>query len=379
MKMKLYTSLIITLLFPALVFSQNTVQEWFDKGVKLKSEKRAADAIIAFKEAVKIKSDYKEAWYEMGWCQNDVKDYGGAILSLNKARSLWPGVPKLHFELAYAFEKTNKNDSAVYHYNQVLQLKSDYASAYKQLGYVYYNKSDNENALNHFLKYEQTYKNPINDYLYWYRKGYVQNAVRQFEAAKISLNKSLELKSDYLNTYLELGFASARLKQDEVAIEYYQKGIELDPKSHIPLNGIAEVYRDNKKDMNEAINWYKKTLELNPDERKANFGMGYCNNSLNNYTEAIPYLQKAIQKEPDYIAAYVELGYSQYKSGDNSSALTSFNKALSLNPRNENARYYSALVYISENNKEMAQKIVDELKTLNSRHAATLQEKVSKL
>ena len=60
--MKPYTSLIITLLFPVLVFCQNTAQEWYDKGVKLKGEKRAGDAIIAFKEAVKLKSDYKEAW-----------------------------------------------------------------------------------------------------------------------------------------------------------------------------------------------------------------------------------------------------------------------------------------------------------------------------
>ena len=377
--MKPYTSLIITLLLPAFVFCQNTAQEWYDKGVKLKGEKRASEAITAFKEALNLKSDYKEAWYEMGWCQNDMKDYNGALSSLNKARALWTGIPKLHFEMGYAFEKTNKNDSAIYQYNQVLQLKSDYASAYKQLAYVYYNQGDNENALKHFLKYEEVYKNPITDYLYWYRKGYVQNALKQYEPAKVSLSKSLEAKTDYINTYLELGFASSRLKQDEAAIEYYKKGIELDPKSHVPLNGIAEVYRDNKKDMTEAMTWYRKTLALNPDERKANFGMGYCNNSLNNYSEAITYLQKAIQQEPDYTAAYVELGYSQYKSGDNSSALTSFNKALSLNPKNENARYYSTLVYIDQNNREMAQKMVDELKTLNSRHVTTLQEKVNKL
>ena len=289
------------------------------------------------------------------------------------------GIPKLHFEMGYAFEKTNKNDSAIYQYNQALQLKSDYASAYKQLAYVYYNQNDNENALKHFSKYEEIYKNPITDYLYWYRKGYVQNALKQYEPAKVSLTKSLESKTDYINTYLELGFASSRLKQDEAAIEYYKKGIELDPKSHVPLNGIAEVYRDNKKDMTEAMTWYRKTLALNPNERKANFGMGYCNNSLNNYPEAIAYLQKAIQQEPDYTAAYVELGYSQYKSGDHSSALTSFNKALSLNPKNENARYYSTLVYIEQNNKGMAQKMVDELKTLNSRHVTTLQEKINKL
>src|SRR5688572_26782615 len=115
--MKLYNSLLITLFFPALVYCQTTAQDWYDKGVRLKGEKNPGDAINALKEAVKLKSDYKEDWYEMGWCQNDIKDYGGAINSLKKARSLWTGVAKVHFELGYAFEKTNTIDSAIYQYN----------------------------------------------------------------------------------------------------------------------------------------------------------------------------------------------------------------------------------------------------------------------
>jgi tetratricopeptide (TPR) repeat protein len=378
LKMKLYTSLVI-LLFPALSYCQTTAQEWYDKGVKLKGEKKAGEAITAFKEAVKLKSDFKEAWYDMGWCQNDVKDYNGAIYSLTRARSLWTGIARIHFELGYAFDKTGSIDSAINQYNQALQISNTYSLAYKQLGYIYYNKNDNETALSNFSKYEETTKNPINDYLYWYRKGYMQNALKQYEPAKISLNKSLEFKTDYANTYLELGFGCKNLKQDDDAIAWYKKAMDLDPKSHVPLNGIGEVYRDNKKDVNEAMNWYKKTLAINPDERKANFGVGYCLNSLTNYAEAIPYLQKAIRQEPTYTAAYVELGYSLYKTGSNDAALESFNKALSLNPKNENARYYATLVYLNQSNKSMAQKMVDELKSLNSRYVSELQERVDKL
>jgi hypothetical protein len=50
-----------------------------------------------------------------------------------------------------------------------------------------------------------------------------------------------------------------------------------------------------------------------------------------------------------------------------------------LNPKNENARYYAGLVYINQKDKTMAQKMVDELKALNSKNAETLQEKVNKL
>lgn len=377
--MEKITCHLLGILLPVLIFSQTTAKEWYDKGIKLKNEKKSAEALTAFKEALKLKSDYTDALYESGWCQNEMKDYAGAIVTLRQVRNFWPTVPKVYFELAYAFEKNGNPDSAITNYNRCLQLKPDYASAYKQQGYVFYNKEDYIMALRHFQQYEQNVKDPITDYLYWYRKGFTCNALKEYEQAKTCLNKSLEFKTDYLNTYLELGFACTRLKQDEDAINWYKKAMEADSKSHIPYNGIGEVYRDNKKDMAEAMNWYQKSLAINANERKANFGMGYCLNSSGKYTEAIPYLEKAIRSEPTYTAAYVELGYSQYKLNNRPAAITNLNKAVSLNPKNENARYYLCLIYIGQKNKTMAQKMVDELKSLNSRHSTTLLEKVNNM
>ena len=379
MQMKLSSAILATLFFPVLLFSQTTAEEWYNKGVSLKTDKRSGEALLAFKEAVKLKSDYKEAFYEMGWCQNDTKDYVGAIASLRKARSLWPDVYKIHFELGYAFEKINSIDSAINNYNQCLQITTNNGGVYRQLGYIYYNKDDFQTALSYFQKYEEVNKTQVTDYLYWYRKGFMQNAEKKYTEAIEALQKSLLYKKDYINTYLELGFAANKMKQADEAINWFNEAMKLDAKSHIPYNGIAEVYRDTKKDIDMAISWYQRSLAVKTDERKACFGMGYCLNNKGRYSEAVTYLKKAIDQEPTYTAAYVELGYSHYMLSDNSSALDNFNKALNLNPKNENARYYSGLVYINQNNKTMAQKMVDELKTLNSKNADKLQEKVNKL
>ena len=153
----------------------------------------------------------------------------------------------------------------------------------------------------------------------------------------------------------------------------------LDPKNHIPYNGIAEVYRDNKKDCVLAMEWYSKTLSINQNERKANYGIGYCLNSAGKCQEAIPYLKRAIESENNYPAAYVELGYSFYKTNNNSEAITQFDKAISLNPQNENARYYKGLVYISLKDKMNAQKMADQLKELGSKNTASLQERINKM
>jgi len=376
MRKSIFVSL---LLICVSVCKAQTATEYYEKGNDLKGEMKIKEALAAYKEATRLDPNYSAAWYEMGWCSNDLKDYTGAISYLRKARPMWSSIPKVYFELGYAFEKTEKLDSATANYNRCLELKPDYSLAHKQLGTMAYNKSDYTTALKHYKKYEEFSKTTITDYLYWYRRGFANNALKNYEDAKGSLNKSLEIKKDYTNTYLELGFAYKNLKQNDDAISNYKKAIELDPQSHIPYNGIGEVYRDNIKDRREAMAWYQKALDINSKERKACFGVGYCLNSLGKYSEAIPYLKTAIEQETTYTAAYVELGYSYYMTKNNSLALTSLNKALEQNPKNINARYYSGLIYIDQKNKTMAQQMVDELKELGSKDATALQEKVNKM
>lgn len=369
----------IILFFTALAANGQDATTLYNEGVALKDAKKSKEALEKFKAAIALKPDYTAAFYEMGWCQNDTRNYDGAMASLRKARTVWSSIPKVHFELGYAFEKLNLLDSAIQSYNKCLFYKADYSLAFKQLGVIAYSKDDYVTALDYFAKYEAATKNPITDYMYWYRKGFMNNAQKNYDGAKIALLRSLENKKDYANTYLELGFAASRLKQGDEAINYFNQAAALEPASHVPYNGIGEVYRDVKKDIDKAIEWYKKSLTVKKDERKACFGLGYCYNSKGQFTEAIPYLKKAIEQEATYTAAYVELGYSYYRTNNNIQAATNYKKALQLNPTNENARYYMGLMYIDEKNKAKAQQMVDELKELNSKNAASLQEKVNKM
>ncbi|CAF3810732.1 unnamed protein product [Rotaria sp. Silwood1] len=351
----------------------------YNEGVKLKEAKSIPLAIEKFKQAIALNPNYSDAYYQMGWCQNDTKDYSGAIISLRQARILWRSTPKVHFELGYAFENTGQTDSAIQSYHSCLFYKSNYSTALKQLGYIHYTKEAYDVALDYFGKYEAAVKDSITNYLYWFKKGFSHNALKNYTAAKVALQRSLSYKTDYINTYLELGFACFKLKEDDEAIKFYTKVIDMDSKNHIPYNGIADVYRDNKKDMDMAITWYKKTLAIKTDERKACYGMGYCLNNKDGYAEAVNYLKKAIAGEPTYTAAYVELGYANYMLSNNTEAIINLKKALELNPKSENARYYFALVYINQGDKIKAQQMVDELKNLNPKKADTLQKKVDEL
>ncbi len=377
--MKKISTLLAGMIVAGMTLQAQDATSLYKEGVTLKNQKKVVEALDKFKKALAIKPDYTEALYEMGWCQNDLKEYTSAIASLRKARVGWPAIPKVHFELGYAFEKNKNADSAIACYKKCIQYKADYSLAWKQLGTIYYNDEKPEDALLCFNTYERAAKDSIKDYLYFYRKGFCYNAAKKFDSALAPLNRSTQLKADYLNTWLELGFANSRLKKADEAIGYYRKAIDVDPKSHVGYNGIGEVYRDYKKDMNEAMAWYRKALEVKPRERKACFGLGYCLNSQQKYAEAIPYLRTAIAEEPTYTAAFVELGYSLFKTGANTEAEEKLKQALALNPKNENARYYLVLLYVSQKNKAKAQEQVDELKKIGSKYVTELQTKVNGL
>lgn len=370
------TSIVACVLLLSQAATGQDAKSLYEEGVRLKNDKKTKEALEKFQAAIAKQPDYTEALYESGWCQNEIGYYNAAILSLRKARKAWSNVPKVFFELGYAFEKSERYDSARACYNECIRIKPDYAGAYKQLGMVAYQQDDYTTALGYFASYESNVKTEIKDYLFWYRKGFMLNAGKDYNGAITALKQGIPFKADYANFYLELGFSNTKLKQAEEAEAYFKKAIELDPKSHIPYNGIAEVYRDVKRDMEQAMTWYKKALEINSKERKACFGMGYCLNSQSRFTDALPYLKTAVEQEPTYTAAWVELGYTQYALGNYTEALTSLNKALTLNNANENARYYACLVYIKQGNRAQAQKMVDELKSLGSRYAAMLQPKV---
>jgi len=375
-KMRMIFSIVF---FFSVTLSAQEASSFYKEGLTLKETGKAREALEKFKKALLLKPGYTEALYEMGWCYNDLKEYKNAITSLQQARNGMGTFAKLYFELGYAFEKSELYDSARKTYKRCLELNPVYSGAFRQLGQVAYLTDDNAAALDYFRQYEMTWKVPSTDYFYWFQKGFSFNAMKQYDSASTALNKSLEFKKNYTNTWLELGFACSRLKKNEESISYYKKAIELLPESHIPYNGIGEVYRDNYKNMDEAINWYRKALEINSNERKANYGMGYCLNSKSNYTEALPYLRKAVAAEPTYMAAYVELGYALFKTGSLPEAVTNLRKAIELNPKNENARYYLVLLYVQQKDKVNAQRYVDELRSLSSKYVTELQAKVDTL
>jgi tetratricopeptide (TPR) repeat protein/2-polyprenyl-3-methyl-5-hydroxy-6-metoxy-1,4-benzoquinol methylase len=84
--------------------------------------------------------------------------------------------------------------------------------------------------------------------------------------------------------------------------------------------------------IDEAIQWYRKSLEVNPENTTALSNMGFALQTKGNLDEAIACLQKAISIKPDFVEAHSNLGNALKDQGELDEAVISFQKAISIKP-----------------------------------------------
>ncbi len=358
-------------------WAQPSGTDYFAEGKKAKAANNYALAIENFKKATEQKPSYAEAWYELGWCYNEEKKYNDAINALKNAKRLSPDEAKVFYESGYANDFGEKYEDAIADYKRCIELDSDYGAAYRQLANIYFDlDKDYANALQYYLQYiDRSAEKDISSKT-WYKKGYSEIEAAQYDDAIASLKKSAALDPKYAPAYDEIGFAYYKLSQPDEAISAYTSSMRIDAKSSTPYSGTGDVFRYLKQNPEEAFNYYKKGVEINPKSQNCNFGVGWCYNDKSNYEAAIPYLKKTIEINPKYAAAFTELGYAYYGLKRYDEALMELNKSVKLNEGGV-AYYYIGLCYIAKNQKEKAKEIHQKLVALNSKDAPNLLAKIN--
>lgn len=93
------------------------------------------------------------------------------------------------------------------------------------------------------------------------------------------------------------------------------------------LGLIADIVYDYK----QAVSYYKKAVQLRPDNYVYNYNVGVKNLwNLENYLEAEKYLQESIKYNPSYYSSHMYLGSAKLKIGKEVEAKDEFRIALEL-------------------------------------------------
>lgn len=107
----------------------------------------------------------------------------------------------------------------------------------------------------------------------------------------------------------------------------------------------AVAMEENPSRQQEALDAYRRVLELNPKHAAACINLGTIYYNQQNYREAERYYRRAIEIDQRYALAYFDLGNVLDETGRLTEAVEAYRTAITISPSYADAHYNLALAY----------------------------------
>jgi tetratricopeptide (TPR) repeat protein len=245
---------------------------------------------------------------------------------------------------------------------------------YLSLGFVYFERGYFEQAEAFF---GQALKNDPKsaEALYGLGSAYLQQ--QKANEARECFQHALQLHASYPgtlpNAWNNLGILAAREGKTDLAIQDFQRALQIDPEHSIALQNLGSAYRQ-KKDWPKAKRMLERALALNPDDPEANYSLGMVYAQQNDTERAYDYLQKALASRPAYPEALNNLGILYLRTRRPEEAKRSFEESIRVAPAYDQAYLNLARVYGIEGDREKAKAVLLKLLKQHPDHAQAKEE-----
>lgn len=134
---------------------------------------------------------------------------------------------------------------------------------------------------------------------------------------------------------------------------------------------LADLY-DRSGQYPDAIEAYKKVVQLKPRMGYAYFKMGTAYDRMNRPADAVASLEKSIKYLPTNVVAYNNLGIAYGKLGKVKDEIRVLKKAIKLRSSYSAARYNLGVAYLKAGDRNAAQRQYDSLKDMDRGMAEAL-------
>lgn len=141
---------------------------------------------------------------------------------------------------------------------------------------VYYRMGDYKNA-NHY--YKITLENEPNNAEYWTAYGLSLIGSEEYDAARQAFKKSMAIKPEYWDAYLNHAFSYRKEGNYEQEIKELKDLIEKAPHYGPAYKNLGVTYVDLKQDDNAIEYWRRATVRDSTGDFEYNIGINYANRS----------------------------------------------------------------------------------------------------
>jgi serine/threonine protein kinase/tetratricopeptide (TPR) repeat protein len=169
-----------------------------------------------------------------------------------------------------------------------------------------------------------------------------------FADAKKFLEKALVLDPEFAFAYLVLADVDNQLNdlnaRDQAVREAYRCSARTSEKERLMI--AAEYARTIEQDPDKTLRGYQDLARRFPDDKYAQYGLGYCYDGRQDYAAAAAAYEKAIALDPNFGYAINQLAYLRAKTGQYEEALRLFERYAATSPGDANPLDSVAELYV---------------------------------
>ena len=334
----------------------------------------------AFENITHQKKKFAPAYIKLGQVLAIQGFFDDALTEYAKAAQHQPYAAQDLYELAVIFNEKGNTDGAIQLYQRTIETEPTHAQSHFALGEIFYASGNTEAALHHYQQALSLIPS-IKDTFYEPLEPYFAGLMTSDQAMPI-IEKAMFVLPDDPRSYFYAGMIETDAGNTKNAIQHYEKTIEIieadaqgrSLQAHIeslqielPLGNFIDAYfklgelHHQQGDLDTAIGYFKRALELNPELADRFIVQGQRAFDEENYQNAIEPINIHLLLFPEDVSATYLLGQSYEASGDADSAITFYERTLALDPQRPDVLFKMVHIY---RGREAHQQAVDTLKRL---------------
>ncbi|MBF0380748.1 MAG: tetratricopeptide repeat protein [Magnetococcales bacterium] len=217
-------------------------------------------------------------------------------------------------------QKVNRHDLAIEQFQKAINIDGSRDLIFYNLATSLYPLGRKSEAIE-IIK-TAIRKNPTSEQYKEYLKAIENNKLPQ---------PNSQNTNDQVEIFLRKGAELHKTNLITEAIYWYHRVLEVQPNNTAALSNLGSALRSQGK-FDEAINCYKQAIINQPDLSDAHYNLANILKEQGRIEEAIEIYRNSIIVKPDFAQAHLNLGAALKEQGRVDEAISSFKKAVALKP-----------------------------------------------
>jgi len=321
---------------------------------ELRGQGKFREASVEFYESLEGNQTDFPVYIAIGDVSSILQNEKNAVKYYRKAVAYNANNTDLHLKLARALNNSGDNENAIKEYDialktakkedkiEVLQDMEDLwvkklqenpqdASAHMNLGVILQKKGDFEGALKEYQFAEAINPNDITTRL---NIGTLFQAKKEYTTAINAYNTILQVNPENLLAHYYKGTALRDMGQLDDAVKEFQFVLSRDSGNDNAKEALFDTIKKFPNDQDvSAI--FKTFADNNPTDAFAQYKYGFHLHSLKRLDEALEYYKKTIALDPKFTDAYLNIAVIYKEQNQPSNAVSALQGGLKVAPKNQ--------------------------------------------